>query len=189
MREVRSVCERERERERRKWRHHCRAKIGDEFTLPGSDVIIVALKLAMSLYTFPCQKSHFSFLCQKVALFVSPFTLPVSPFSNGHHYHCGAEIRNDFSLSVVKKFRPLCSDFLKWRDCSFHRKMNQIKAGPPPLPLEAILVIFGRRALIFFLFESSWKKMKNDTTLVRMRSGDHLGDAKMSKKGTSLRRI
>ena len=25
-------------------------------------------------------------------------------------------------------------------------------------PLEAILVIFGRRALIFFLFESSWKK-------------------------------
>ena len=64
---------------------------------------------------------------------------------------------------------------------------NSFKAGPPPL--EAILVIFGRRALIFFLFESSWKKMKNDTTFVRMRSGDHLGDAKMSKKGTSLRRI
>ena len=56
-------------------------------------------------------------------------------------------------------------------------------------PLEAILIIFGRRALIFFLFESSWKKMKNDATFVRMRSGDHLGDAKMSKKGTSLRRI
>ena len=31
--------------------------------------------------------------------------------------------------------------------------------------------------------------MKNDITLVRMRSDDHLGDAKMSKKGTSLRRI
>ena len=31
--------------------------------------------------------------------------------------------------------------------------------------------------------------MKIDTTFVRMRSGDHLGDAKMSKKGTSLRRI
>ena len=28
--------------------------------------------------------------------------------------------------------------------------------------------------------------MKNDTTFVRMRSGDHLGDAKMSKTGTSL---
>ena len=31
--------------------------------------------------------------------------------------------------------------------------------------------------------------MKNDTTFVRMRSSDHLGDAKMSKKGTSLCRI
>ena len=32
--------------------------------------------------------------------------------------------------------------------------------------------------------------MKNDTTFVRMRSGDHLGDAKMSKTThTSLRRI
>ena len=59
------------------------------------------------------------------------------------------------------------------------------KAGP----LEAILVIFGRRALIFFWFESSWKEKWNDTTFVRMRSGDHFGDAKMSKKGTSLRRI
>ena len=35
-------------------------------------------------------------------------------------------------------------------------------------PLEAILVIFGRRALIFFWFESSWKNMKNDTTFVRL---------------------
>ena len=31
--------------------------------------------------------------------------------------------------------------------------------------------------------------MKTDTTFVRMRSGDDLGDAKMSKKGISLRRI
>ena len=68
----------------------------------------------------------------------------------------------------------------------FYQTQTQVffffKAGPP---LEAILVIFGRRALIFFLFESSWKKIKNDATFVRMRSGDHLGDAKMSKKGTS----
>ena len=54
-------------------------------------------------------------------------------------------------------------------------------------PLEAILVIFGRRALIFFCLKAL-ERMKNDT-FVRMRSGDHLGDAKMSKKGTSLRRI
>ena len=31
--------------------------------------------------------------------------------------------------------------------------------------------------------------MKNDITFVGVRSGDHLGDAKMSKKGASLRRI
>ena len=30
--------------------------------------------------------------------------------------------------------------------------------------------------------------MKIDMTFVRVRSGDHLGDAKTSKKGTSLRR-
>ena len=68
-------------------------------------------------------------------------------------------------------------------------KESRQKAGLRQDPLEAILVIFGHRALIFFLLESSWKKMKNDATFVRMRSGDHLGDAKMSKKGTSLRRI
>ena len=31
--------------------------------------------------------------------------------------------------------------------------------------------------------------MKYDTTFVRMHSGDHLEDAKMSKKGTPLGRI
>ena len=31
--------------------------------------------------------------------------------------------------------------------------------------------------------------MKNDTTFVCMRGVDYFGDAQMSKKGTSLRRI
>ena len=57
--------ERERERERRKWRHHCHTNIGDEFTLS----LAKNSHLAMSLH-FPCQK---------FALFVSPFTLPISP--------------------------------------------------------------------------------------------------------------
>ena len=43
--------ERERERERRKWRHHCRAKIGDEFTLS----LAKNSHLAMSLH-FPLPK-------------------------------------------------------------------------------------------------------------------------------------
>ena len=83
------------------------------------------------------------------------------------------------TLQYVFLFQSGCGrSFLQRDEASF-------KAGPP---LEAIFVIFGPRALFFFV----WKlldKMKNDTTFVRMRSGDHLGDAKMLKKGTSLRRI
>ena len=48
-------------------------------------------------------------------------------------------------------------------------------------PLEAVLVIFGR-SLIFFCLKGLGKLWKNDTTFVRMRSSDHLGDAKMWKK-------
>ena len=64
VREIHSV----RERERRKWRHHCRAKIGDEFTLP----------FAKNSHNWRCV---YTFPWQKLALFVSPFTLPVSPFT------------------------------------------------------------------------------------------------------------
>ena len=72
----------------------------------------------MSLH-FPLPNTHF----------VSHFTLPVSPFLNGNHF--GAEIRNEFTLSVAKKIRPLCFDSLKWRDPLDEtdlpiEKMNQI---------------------------------------------------------------
>ena len=60
--------ERERKRDRRKWRHHCRAKIGDEFTL----------SLAKNSHNW---RWAYTFPCQKFALFVSPFTLPVSPLT------------------------------------------------------------------------------------------------------------
>ena len=59
-----------------------------------------------------------------------------------------------------------------------------VKAGP----LEAILIVLSCRFLLF-LFESSRKNMKYDTTFVRVRNGGHYGDAKMSKNGTSLRQI
>ena len=58
----------DRERERRKWRHQCRAKIGDEFTL----------SLAKNSHNW---RWAYTFPCQKFALSVSPFTLPVSPFT------------------------------------------------------------------------------------------------------------
>ena len=80
VREVLSVRERERERERyrerRKWRHHCRAKIGDEFT-PSLKIRTIGDELTLSL----AKNSHFSFL----------------PSRRGHH--CGAEICNEFTLS------------------------------------------------------------------------------------------
>ena len=55
-------------------------------------------------------------------------------------------------------------------------------------PREAILLIFGGRALIFFVWKpfANYEKWKMKPLL---RSDDHLEDAKMSKKGTSLRRI
>ena len=99
MREVLSVRERERERDTDRERER-----------DGSDVTIVALKLAMNLH-FPLPKirtigdeltlslaknSHFSFL---------PSHFPSLPSRRGHH--CGAEIRNEFTLSVAKKFFAL----------------------------------------------------------------------------------
>ena len=68
MREVLLVRERERERYR-------------EREIDGSDVTIVALKLAMNLH-FPLPKSRtIGDELTLFALFVSPFTLPVSPFT------------------------------------------------------------------------------------------------------------
>ena len=90
VREVLLVREREiqrkRERDRRKWRHHCSAKIGDEFTL----------SLAKNSHNW---RWAYTFPCQKFARFVSPFTLPVSPFTERspwwrwnsqwvHTFHC-----------------------------------------------------------------------------------------------------
>ena len=88
-----SVRERERERE-----------------IDGSDVTIVALKLAMNSH-FPLPKfrtfgdeltlslaknSHFSFL---------PSHIPSLPSRRGHH--CGAEICNEFTLSIAKNIFAL----------------------------------------------------------------------------------
>ena len=96
MREVLSVRERERERDGSEW--------------DGSDVTIAALKLAMNLH-FPLPKirtigdefalslaknSHFSFL---------PSHFPSLPSRRGHH--CGAESRNEFTLSIAKKMFAL----------------------------------------------------------------------------------
>ena len=94
VREVLLVRERERDTEK-------------EREIDGSDVTIVALKLAMNLH-FPLPKirdeltlflaknSHFSFL---------PSHFPSLPSRRGHHG--GAEIRNEFTLSIAKNFFAL----------------------------------------------------------------------------------
>ena len=98
--------ERERERERE---------------IDGSDVTIVALKLAMNLH-FPLPKihtigdeltlslaknSHFSFL-------LSHF--PSLPSGRGHHG--GAKIRTEFTFSIAKNLFALrlCSPSFKWHE-------------------------------------------------------------------------
>ena len=99
VREVLSVRERERERYRETERER-----------DGSDVTIVALKLAMnSHFHLPkirtigdeltlslAKNSHFSFL---------PSHFPSLPSRRGHH--CGAEIHNQFTLSIAKNFFAL----------------------------------------------------------------------------------
>ena len=104
----------------------------------GSDVTIFSLKLAMNLHS-PLPKirtigneltlslaknSHFSFL---------PSHLPSLPSRRGHH--CGAEIRNEFTLSIAKIFfRPLCSPSFKWHEPRrvIENPRQLIKSCPAP---------------------------------------------------------
>ena len=113
----------QRKRDRRKWRHHCRAKSGDEFTL----------SLAKKshnwrwAYTFPChKKTHFSIL---------PSHFPSLPSRRGHHG--GAEIRNEFTLklSIAKIGKiffalRLCSPSFKWHEPRDEWSKTQGKSCP-----------------------------------------------------------
>ena len=107
---------RERKRDRRKWRHHCRAKIGDEFTLSHAKNSHNCCEFTLSL----AKKSHFSLLPSH---FLS--------------HHCGAEIHT----CLCQKIRPLCSDsLLNGASCvTSDRKPktnDQILPSPIVLPIE-----------------------------------------------------
>ena len=92
----------ESERERRKWRHHCRAKTGDEFTLS----LAQNSHLAMILH-FPLPKIR----TFRFSLHTSRLTLlKWSPLWRWNSQWV-------FTLRhSAKKFRLLSSDSLKWRD-------------------------------------------------------------------------
>ena len=93
VREVLSVRERERERDTEK---------------DGSDVTIVALKLAMSVH-FPLPKIR-----------TFRFSLYTSRLSLGHH--CGAEIRNEFTLLGIDTILRLGLYYRKRGSASYYRK-------------------------------------------------------------------
>ena len=94
---------RERKRDRRKWRHHCRAKIGDEFTL----------SLAKNSHNW---RWAYTFPCQKFALFVSPFTLPVSPFTErSPWWRWNSQWVHTFQCQKFFALR-LCSPSFKWHE-------------------------------------------------------------------------
>ena len=123
-REIQTERERERDRERERERE---SKIGDEFTL----------SLAKNSHNW---RWAYTFPCQKFALFVSPFTLPVSPFTERsplwrwnsqrvHTFHC------------QKNFRPLCSPSFKWHEPRDEWSKTQDKWSNPAqsyfvLPIE-----------------------------------------------------
>ena len=93
--------ERERYRDRRKWRHHCRAKIGDEFTL------------------FPCQKfaqmaTSLHFPLPKIRTF--RFSLHTSRLSLLKWSSLWRWNSQWVNTSVAKRLLPLCSESLKWRE-------------------------------------------------------------------------
>ena len=134
--------ERERERERRKWRHHCRAKIGDEFTLPLA------------------KNSH---SCD-------PFTLSLaknSPFSflPSHLPSCRAKIGDEFTLSLAKNLHncvefklSLASLLLLWPivaqcSCSMKHWKNQSNYYQELLEIEKEIVREDARVL------KNWRKI------------------------------
>ena len=95
VREVLSVREREREREIQRERDgsdvtiFARLAMNSHFHLPKIRTIGDELTLSLA------KNSHFSFL---------PSHFPSLPSRRGDH--CGAEIRNEFTLSIAKKFSP-----------------------------------------------------------------------------------
>ena len=145
VREVRSVRERERETEvvRRKWRHHCRAEVRSVREREreretergkwwdGSDVTIVALKLAMSLH-FPLRHhcgaevkfamgSHFPLPHSHLVMSASYIVREVHRWERERdterererervrrkwRHHCRAKIGDEFCTSPCQKCAP-----------------------------------------------------------------------------------
>ena len=102
VREVLSVRERERERyrDRRKWRHHCRAKIGDEFTLSLAKVLTNGDEFTHSL----AKNSHFSFLPSHFPSLPSEMVIIVSlKFAMSSLFRCQKTFSSLFRISQMAR--------------------------------------------------------------------------------------
>ena len=163
------------------------AKLGDEFTL----------SLAKNfhnwrwVYTFPCQKlaqlaMSLHFPLPKLRNFRFPLHISrLSLFKWSPLWRWNSQWVHIFRCQ--KKFAVFVSTpwngaFVSSRATSDRKP----KTNDQILPSSTLFFLWKKDAC------TVWKlleKMKNDATFVRMRSDDHLGDTKMSKKGASLRRI
>ena len=160
--------EREIQRERRKWRHHFRAKIGDEFTLPLPKIRTIGDALALTL-SF-AKNSHFSLL---------PSHSPSLPSRRGHH--CGAEIRNEFTLSIAKFFFAL---FVPPLSNGTSRATNDRKPKTNDQILPSPILFFPTKKWIKLQWNSvitypqgKWKKVRsNQSTFYPKRDFAHWKD-------------
>ena len=103
-------------------------------------VVAGSIPALVTFFSFSSSLSLLTFPYQKFALFVSPFTLPVSPFTERsplwrwnsqwvHSFHC------------QKFFRPLCSPSFKWHEPRDEWSKTQDKWSNPAqsyfvLPIE-----------------------------------------------------
>ena len=98
------------------------------------------------IYTSLAKNSHnwqwdYTFPCQKFALFVSPFTLPVSPLHGEVTWRWNSQWVHTFHSQ--KLFRPLCSPSFKWHEPRDEWSKTQDKWSNPGqsyfvLPIEKL---------------------------------------------------
>ena len=93
------------------------------------------------------------YLKVEIAIFVSPFTLPVSPFLKSPMWRWNSQWVHTFR---AKKFHPLCSESLKWREpCDEWSKTQDKMIKPCP-----VLLYFSSKKWIKLIPKTfgNWKR-------------------------------
>ena len=106
-----------------------------------------------------------------------------------HNSHCRSHfrLRREGGVKCHMKVLSFVRDVRTFEMTPKHNVslfLHQWKSHLPLLRQDLPLRLFWSSLVVgpkFFLFESYWKNMKNDTTFVRMHSGNHLGTKKCRK--------